>query len=108
MRRELILEGQMLSTTGQGGCQSLEDAGAIGIILANIQHKSTLPALLNIYEKLRKERVAVIQGLSGIIFGTEEKFAGERPWHIINSTGIKSPEAHLDYLNKSGYSLFFF
>jgi salicylate hydroxylase len=88
----------MFPTTGQGGCQSLEDAGAIGILLSNIQHKSTIPDLLRIYEKLRKERMTVVQGLSGVVPGNEERFARERPWHVINTMGIRSAEAHLEYL----------
>jgi salicylate hydroxylase len=90
----------MFSTTGQGGGQSLEDAGAIGVLLTNIQNKSALPDILKIYENLRKERMTVVQGMSGITFGTEGAFARERPWHIINVAGIKSGEAHLEYLYK--------
>jgi salicylate hydroxylase len=89
---------QMFPTTGQGGSQSLEDVGALGILLSNIQHKSVLPDILQIYEKLRKERMTVVQGTSGITFGYEDTFARERPWHIINAAGIKSGEDHLKYL----------
>jgi salicylate hydroxylase len=90
----------MFPTTGQGGSQSLEDVCALGILLDSdtLQSKDEINGRLEVYERLRKERMAVVQGMSGVTFGFEERFARERPWHVINQVGIKSGEEHLSYL----------
>lgn len=92
----------MYPTTGQGGSQSLEDVCALSILLnsATLQSKSAdeIQKRLETYEKLRKGRMSVVQGMSGIIFGFEETVAKQRPWHVVNKVGIRSMEDHARYL----------
>jgi salicylate hydroxylase len=90
----------MFPTTGQGGSQSLEDAGALGVLLSHLPSKADLPSRLQMYEKLRKDRTAVIQMLSGLVFGTEEEWVRDRPGHFIQRTGIRTTEDHLEFLYK--------
>lgn len=91
---------QMFPATGQGGSQSMEDAGALGTIFSHLPSTSSLPERLHIYEKLRKERTTAVQMLSGLIFGQEEGWVRDRPDHFIQSTGIRSGEDHLELLYK--------
>jgi salicylate hydroxylase len=94
----------MYPTTGQGGSQSLEDVAALGVLLSSLASKHDINQRLQIFERLRKDRMSVVQALSGVVFGKEEEFAKERPWHMINKTGIRSGEDHLDFLY--GYDIF--
>jgi salicylate hydroxylase len=50
----------MLPHLGQGANQSIEDGMALATILASANHK-TAPAALLAYERLRRERVALVQ-----------------------------------------------
>ncbi|TVY43212.1 Aurachin C monooxygenase/isomerase [Lachnellula subtilissima] len=90
----------MFPTTGQGGSQSMEDAGALGSILSHLPSSSSLPERLRIFGKLRKERTATVQMLSGLIFGQEEGWVRRRPEHFIQRTGVRSGEDHLELLYK--------
>ncbi len=53
---------------------------------------------LGIYEKLRKERMSVVQECSGITFGRNVEFGEKRPRHVVNKAGIASGEEYLTYL----------
>ncbi|KAK2786809.1 hypothetical protein FQN53_006106 [Emmonsiellopsis sp. PD_33] len=74
----------MFPTTGQGGCQSIEDAGALGVLLGGMRNIDELPSRLQLYQSLRMKRVPVIQAMSGTIVGKEglisEKLHGSLPW----------------------------
>jgi salicylate hydroxylase len=50
----------MLPHLGQGANQSIEDGMALATILAHVDN-ATVPAALQVYERLRRERVADIQ-----------------------------------------------
>ncbi|KAF5877184.1 putative salicylate hydroxylase protein [Botrytis fragariae] len=56
----------MLPFQAQGGCQAIEDAGALGILLNQIDpaDKETLEKRLQLYEKVRKNRGSSLQILS--------------------------------------------
>jgi len=92
----------MFPTTGQGGTQSLEDVCALSILLHSDSLKKgseiEIKERLGIYERLRKQRMSVVQGCSGITFGSEGEFGEQRPWHIVNKARIASGEEHLSYL----------
>lgn len=90
----------MYPTTGQGGSQSIEDVGCLGILLSDLQSPNELESRLKLYEKLRKPRASTVQALSGIVYGTEEVFRKTRPWHPINKTPIKNLDDHVDFLYK--------
>ncbi|KAI8939770.1 hypothetical protein NX059_003512 [Plenodomus lindquistii] len=51
----------MLPHQGQGGGQSIEDAGALGIFLANIQSKDDIPARLELMQNTRRNRAGAMQ-----------------------------------------------
>ncbi|KAE9364665.1 FAD/NAD(P)-binding domain-containing protein [Stipitochalara longipes BDJ] len=92
----------MFPTTGQGGTQSLEDVCALSVLLHSdsLRKGSELEIRerLGIYEGLRKGRMSVVQGCSGITFGSEREVGEQRPWHVVNKAGIASGEEHLSYL----------
>lgn len=46
----------MLPYLAQGANSSLEDGAVLGGLLGHMKHKSDLPAILRLYEKLRKSR----------------------------------------------------
>ncbi len=94
----------MYPTTGQGGSQSLEDVAALGVLLSSLSSKHDITQRLSIFEKLRKDRMTIVQALSGVVFGKEEEIAKERPWHMINKTSIRSGEDHVEFLY--GYDIF--
>jgi salicylate hydroxylase len=88
----------MYPTTGQGGSQSLEDAGALGVILRNLLHKDQVPERLKIMDKVRKERIGIVQAMSVIEYGAEEEFMKAHPKHPIHLTRIKNGEDHVKFL----------
>lgn len=90
----------MYPTTGQGGSQSIEDAGCIGVLLSNLDSRAEVESRLQVYQKLRKPRIDTVQALSGIVYGTEEYFAKSRPRHAINRTSIRNLEDHVNFLYK--------
>lgn len=90
----------MYPTTGQGGSQSIEDIGCLGVLLSNLDSCAELPTRLQLYQQLRKPRIGTVQALSGIVYGTEERIAESRPKHPINKAGIKNLEDHVEFLYK--------
>lgn len=62
----------MLPFGGQGSNQAIEDAGALGIVLAGVQSIIDVPARLKVFEHVRINRVSVIQVLSTTRAGTEK------------------------------------
>lgn len=53
----------MLPYMAQGANSALEDAAVLGTLIARAQGKSDLPALLHIYQHLRKPRsLAMVKG----------------------------------------------
>lgn len=88
----------MFPTTGQGGAQGIEDAGALGVLLASLTSKSDLGSRLGLFEELRKERIGVVQALSPLIFGMEGDFAKARPNHPVVKMGIITAAKHMQYL----------
>lgn len=90
----------MFPTTGQGGSQSLEDVAALGVLLSSITSISSLLHLLGLYSRIRKDRMAIVQATSPVIYGTEEMFIMARPEHVMNKLGIGSGEKHLEFLNQ--------
>ncbi|KAH9880160.1 hypothetical protein J1614_002186 [Plenodomus biglobosus] len=64
-RGNVILIGDaahpMLPHQGQGGAQSIEDAGALGIFLANIHSTNDIPARLELVQNTRRDRASAMQ-----------------------------------------------
>lgn len=68
----LTLSRQMLPFGGQGSNQAIEDAGALGVVLAAVENPVDVPARLKVFENVRIRRVSVIQVLSTTRAGTEK------------------------------------
>jgi 2-polyprenyl-6-methoxyphenol hydroxylase-like FAD-dependent oxidoreductase len=90
----------MLPFTGQGGGQGIDDAGALGILLRDIESKEEIAERFKLMDEVRRERAAIFQSLAGVIMGTEEQFAKNNPGHLIHKTNIRSPEGHMEYMSK--------
>jgi salicylate hydroxylase len=95
-----LIATQMLPTTGQGGTQSLEDVGALAVLLCNILHKDEIPRRFKLIEDVRKERARTMQGLSGQIIGFEEMVRELWPNKFLNKTNIMNAEDHLRFNNR--------
>jgi salicylate hydroxylase len=65
----------MFPTTGQGACQSLEDAAALGILLSELRCKTDLPMRLQIFQRLRHERVMAVHAMSSVLVGQETQMS---------------------------------
>lgn len=63
----------MLPFGGQAANQALEDAGALGTLLADVTSKEELQERLELFETIRKPRASAIQILSSVRVGMEEK-----------------------------------
>jgi salicylate hydroxylase len=90
----------MLPFDGQGGCQGIDDAGALGVLLRHMENTEEVVERLKLMEELRRERAAIFQSIAGVNFGTEAQIAKDNPSHLINKTNIRSPEGHIEYMSK--------
>ncbi|KFZ08897.1 hypothetical protein V502_09068 [Pseudogymnoascus sp. VKM F-4520 (FW-2644)] len=88
----------MEPTTGQGGSQGLEDAGALAVFLSNISSKSEIPHRLELLSKIRGERTAKVVALSGVRPGEEEIIRKNYPRHPISRSSIKNGVEHIAFL----------
>ncbi|KFY18661.1 hypothetical protein V493_08433 [Pseudogymnoascus sp. VKM F-4281 (FW-2241)] len=88
----------MEPTTGQGGSQGLEDAGALAVFLSNIGSKSEIPHRLELLSKMRIERTSKVVPLSGIRLGEEELIRKNFPKHPVSRSSIKNGDEHIAFL----------
>jgi salicylate hydroxylase len=76
VRGKMVLVGDaahpMLPFGGQGSNQAIEDAGALGYLLDEINNVAEFPERLSLFEKVRINRVSVIQILSSVRVGNEK------------------------------------
>jgi len=78
----------MMPNLGQGGCQALEDAIVISEELAQLTHRSEIPAALDRYRGRRLVRSAAVQGLSR--FASDIIIRGfDTPAKITMDNGLK-------------------
>ncbi len=63
---------QMLPFGGQGSNQAIEDAGALGLVLASVNDPAEVSARLKVFENVRINRVSIIQTLSMVRAGNEK------------------------------------
>jgi salicylate hydroxylase len=89
----------MFPTTGQGACQSLEDAAALGILLSELRYETDLTTRLQMFQRLRNERVMAVHAMSSVMVGQEtrmnEKLAKSLPGGKLFSGHME----HLDFTN---------
>ncbi|OBT64856.1 hypothetical protein VE03_06449 [Pseudogymnoascus sp. 23342-1-I1] len=88
----------MEPTTGQGGSQGVEDAGALAVFLSNISSKSEIPRRLELLSKIRGERTAKVVALSGVRLGEEETIWEKYPRHPVSRSDIKNGVEHIAFL----------
>ena len=56
----------MLPFGGQGANQAIEDGGALGLLLANIDDSSQIPHRLQLFDQIRRRRASRVQILSSV------------------------------------------
>jgi salicylate hydroxylase len=61
----------MLPFRAQGANQAIEDAGALGLLLANVDDPAELPLCLELFEAIRLRRASRVQILSSVRIGRE-------------------------------------
>ncbi|KAJ5378349.1 uncharacterized protein N7496_005758 [Penicillium cataractarum] len=93
----------MFPTTGQGACQCLEDAAALGILLSNLRNMEDIPRRLEKFQTLRRERVVEIHALSSVLLGGETKLDEHVRSALPDGRDIEGPLDHLDVTN--GYDV---
>ncbi|KAJ5714631.1 salicylate hydroxylase [Penicillium malachiteum] len=80
-RGKLLLIGDaahpMLPFSGQGANQAIEDAGALRILFDHLDSPDEIPAILSLFENLRRLRVSRIQTLSSMRIGKEGQIQEE-------------------------------
>lgn len=65
----------MLPFGGQGSNQAIEDGGAIGVLLSNMNYENPLPQLserLQLFERIRRNRASRVQILSTVRANREQ------------------------------------
>ena len=62
----------MLPFGGQGSNQALEDAGALGYLLSNVEKGDSLAKRLDLFDTVRRKRVSRVQILSKVRVGKEQ------------------------------------
>jgi salicylate hydroxylase len=67
----------MLPFSGQGANQAIEDAGALRILFENHVSPDEMPALLSLFENVRKLRVSRVQTMSSVRVGKEGEIQEE-------------------------------
>ena len=67
----------MLPFGGQGANQAIEDAGALGSLLEDIEDVELIPARLRKFEVVRRLRASRVQTLSKVRLGKEKEVEEE-------------------------------
>ncbi|KAL2801669.1 hypothetical protein BJX63DRAFT_438599 [Aspergillus granulosus] len=89
----------MFPTTGQGACQCLEDAAALGILLSRLASSSDLSRRLELFQELRSNRVVEIHALSSVLLGREAQLGEHIRGVLPEGRVLGGPLDHLDITN---------
>jgi 2-polyprenyl-6-methoxyphenol hydroxylase-like FAD-dependent oxidoreductase len=89
----------MFPTTGQGACQCLEDAAALGVFLDNTN--ADLSARLQLFQNFRRERVVPVHAISGVLLGQESRMDEKRAQLIPGGKPLSGPLESLELTNAS-------
>ncbi|KAL4862585.1 hypothetical protein BDV12DRAFT_202900 [Aspergillus spectabilis] len=89
----------MFPTTGQGACQCLEDAAALGILLSRLASPSDLSRRLELFQELRRNRVVEIHALSSVLLGREAQLSEHIRGVLPEGRVLGGPLDHLDITN---------
>jgi salicylate hydroxylase len=63
----------MLPFNAQGAVSAMEDGGALGYLFENINDASSVPERLEVFQRVRADRVARVQILSSVKLGREKE-----------------------------------
>nr|POF15432.1 hypothetical protein CFP56_71928 [Quercus suber] len=84
----------MLPFGGQGANQAIEDAGALGRVLDNVQDSRKIATRLQMFESIRIKRASIIQILSKVRAGREKEV--EKEVQEFLEPGVRAPESLTD------------
>ncbi|KAJ4247096.1 hypothetical protein NW762_013234 [Fusarium torreyae] len=85
----------MLPHQGQGANQAIEDAGALGIMLSNLQSQEDIFRRLELVQKLRRNRAAAMQIFSNVGQDQSDRIANEVAPFIEGPVPKNQGEFHL-------------
>ena len=68
-----LIHCQMLPFNAQGAVSAMEDGGALGYLLQDIDDPALIPERLEVFQKARADRVARVQILSNVKLGREKE-----------------------------------
>ncbi|KAK2741931.1 hypothetical protein FQN57_005490 [Myotisia sp. PD_48] len=89
----------MFPTTGQGGCQSIEDAGALGVLLSELPDVNQLSERLKLFEQVRRGRASTMQAMSSTFFGAENRVHPKMYKYLPGGGPFSSFERYQDFSN---------
>lgn len=87
----------MFPTTGQGACQCLEDAAALGVFLENTQ--TDLSTRLQLFQGFRRNRVVPVYAMSGVLLGQESRMDKRLARLLPEGKLLSGPLASLELSN---------
>lgn len=67
----------MLPFGGQGSNYAMEDAGALGYLFRSLHDPAAIEKQLQLFERVRKDRVAIVQIMSKVRIGREKEIEQE-------------------------------
>ncbi|KAI4209663.1 MAG: hypothetical protein LQ351_007417 [Letrouitia transgressa] len=63
----------MLPFGGQAANQAIEDGGALGVLLSDVNDNTEIPQRIRVFESVKKDRTSIIQILSSVRIGRENE-----------------------------------
>ena len=99
----------MLPFGGQGSNQAMEDGGALGYLLRDVEDATAIPARLAMFDRVRRNRASRVQTLSKVRVGREKEVEQELKKYVENADAGKqkrppvkgSQEKCIDSINHS-------
>ena len=85
----------MLPFGGQGSNQAMEDGGALGYLLRGVEDATAIPARLEMFERVRRNRASRVQTLSKVRVGREKEVEQELTKYVENGDAGKHNKTHL-------------
>ncbi|KAK4112882.1 FAD/NAD(P)-binding domain-containing protein [Canariomyces notabilis] len=90
----------MFPTTGQGACQCLEDAAALGVFLENLDSKADLAGRLSLFQSFRRKRVVAVHATSGFLPGQESRITEQMAKLLPGGKPLSSPVDTIELSNR--------
>lgn len=89
----------MFPTNDQGVCQSLEDAAALGILLGELSCETDLFMRLQMFQRLRNERVMTIHAMSSVLVVQKARVSKKLAKVLPGGKLFSDHMEHLDFTN---------